>query len=230
MPQVSIIIPNYNHGKFLKQRIDSVLNQTFQDFELIILDDFSSDNSKNIIEEYRNNNKISHIIYNDINSGSTFRQWQKGIELTTGQYIWIAESDDWCEPTLLENLVTGLSSDNCIVAFCQSYCTDGSKISWVSQSPYLSEYREGKDFVKSMMIMGNSIFNASMVVWRKSAFEKISNTFMEFQFCGDWLFWIELCMQGDVFITGKALNYFRKHNQDISGKAYKTGYNFFEEI
>ena len=64
-PLVSVIIPSYNHEKFLKERIDSVLNQTFQDFELIILDDLSPDNSREIIESYRAHPKVSHIIFNE---------------------------------------------------------------------------------------------------------------------------------------------------------------------
>jgi glycosyltransferase involved in cell wall biosynthesis len=78
---VSVIIPNYNHSLYLKQRIDSVLNQTFQDFELIILDDCSSDSSKEIIEQYRQNPKVSQIIFNQINSGSVFKQWAEGNHL-----------------------------------------------------------------------------------------------------------------------------------------------------
>jgi len=109
MLTVSVIIPNYNHSKFLRKRINSVLDQTFQKFEVIILDDCSSDNSKEIIEEYRFNNKISHIVYNDINSGSTFKQWEKGIQLAIGDLIWIAESDDWCEPNFLSILVNAFS-------------------------------------------------------------------------------------------------------------------------
>lgn len=86
-PSVSVIIPNYNHALYLKQRIDSVLNQAFQAFELIILDDCSTDNSREIIEQYRDNPKVSQIIYNQENSGSVFKQWIKGIELCQGDYI-----------------------------------------------------------------------------------------------------------------------------------------------
>ena len=82
---VSIIIPNYNHALYLKQRIDSVLNQTFQDFELLILDDCSTDNSREIIERYRGNPKITQIIYNEKNSGGVFNQWIKGIEKAKGE-------------------------------------------------------------------------------------------------------------------------------------------------
>lgn len=104
-PNVSVIIPNYNHAPYLIERIESVLNQTYQDFEVIILDDCSKDNSHEIIELYRNHSKVSQIEYNETNSGSTFKQWQKGISMAQGEWIWIAESDDVADFTFLEVLV-----------------------------------------------------------------------------------------------------------------------------
>jgi glycosyltransferase involved in cell wall biosynthesis len=80
-PILSTIIPNYNHASFLEQRIDIVLNQTCQDFEVIILDDCYTNNSREIIERYRNHPKVSRIVYNEVNSGSTFKQCEKGITL-----------------------------------------------------------------------------------------------------------------------------------------------------
>ena len=93
-PLVSVIIPNYNYARFLTERIDSVLSQTFQNFELIILDDCSTDNSREVIERYRSNPKVSHIIYNQSNTGSPFAQWEKGLSVARGKYIWVAEADD----------------------------------------------------------------------------------------------------------------------------------------
>ena len=125
MTTVSVLIPNYNHAQFLKERIDSVLNQTHQDFEVIIMDDCSADNSKDIIESYRSNKKISHIVYNEINSGSTFKQWQKGIALAKGKYIWIAESDDVAAVSFLETTVAKMEQvPNAALFFCQSNCID----------------------------------------------------------------------------------------------------------
>lgn len=101
MPAFSIILPNYNHAAFLFERIESILQQSYQDFEIIILDDKSTDNSREIIERYRSHPKISRIIYSDSNGGSPFLQWKKGIELATADWIWIAETDDIADPSFL---------------------------------------------------------------------------------------------------------------------------------
>ena len=69
--KVAIILPNYNKSSYLEQRIESILNQSLRDFELIILDDCSPDNSKNIIENYQHHPKVYHIIYNEVNAGRT---------------------------------------------------------------------------------------------------------------------------------------------------------------
>jgi glycosyltransferase involved in cell wall biosynthesis len=230
MPKVSVIIPNYNHAPFLRQRIDSVLNQSYQDFEVIILDDCSTDNSKELIEHYRSHVKVSQVIYNEQNSGSTFRQWIKGITEAKGSYIWIAESDDWCEPTFLENIIPNLlERPDCVIGYCQAYCVVGNDIKAVTTRPYLAEYIEGATFIKDYMVTTNSIYNASMAVWKKESFARISQDFTVYKLVGDWLFWVELCTTGNVFVSGRVLNYFRKHDKDVSGTAYGSGLNFIEE-
>ncbi|CAN1531922.1 Glyco_tranf_GTA_type domain containing protein [Flavobacteriaceae bacterium] len=70
--------------------------------------DFSTDNSRKIISEYASNGKVSHCVYNEINTGNTFIQWNKGIELAKGDFIWIAELDDFCELNFLQELIQPL--------------------------------------------------------------------------------------------------------------------------
>jgi len=232
MIKVSIIIPNYNHSSFLKQRIDSVLNQTFQDFELIILDDCSTDNSSKVINSYSNNDKISHIIFNEENSGSPFKQWQKGIELAKGEYVWIAESDDWCEPTLLQDLVEGIEKDKeCVISYCQMSCIAGdNKIKWQSHHHSLSDIIDSKTFIHDYLSIKVAIYNASMAIFKRETYKNVTNEFTTFQLSGDRMFWIQVARQGKVHVSGKVLNYFRKHDKDVSGKAYKSGINFIEEF
>src|SRR3989442_15683408 len=96
----SVIVPNYNHASFLRLRIESVLVQTYQDYEVILLDDCSTDNSREILASYRNNPKV-RIEYNERNSGGVFKQWNKGVRMARGRYIWIAESDDYADACFL---------------------------------------------------------------------------------------------------------------------------------
>jgi glycosyltransferase involved in cell wall biosynthesis len=232
MAVVSVIIPNYNHGPYLKQRIDSVLNQTWQDFEVMILDDCSTDNSRAVIEEYRGHPKVKQIIFNEVNSGGPFNQWKKGIEQSSGEYIWIAESDDWCESTLLQSLVVGLqNNDQCVLAYAQTYTINGSNIiektSWHDK---LSEYVAGKKYIEQYLAESCSIWNASMMVFRRENYFNVSQRFTTFKMCGDWLFYIEMARQGQVFISGRVLNYFRNHDKDVSGKMYSSGNNYLEEL
>lgn len=232
MAKVSVIIPNYNHACYLKQRIDTVLKQTYQDFEIIILDDCSPDNSKEVIEGCRQHPQITKVIYNTVNSGSTFKQWQKGIEAAAGEYIWIAESDDWCEPTLLETLMDGLLADDSVgLAFCQScYYYEPNKVKEYTHYPYLANTENGNNFIQKHMLYGNSVVNASMAVWKKNLYHNISPTYTQFKFCGDWLFWISLMQQSNVFVSGKVLNYFRNHDKDVSSRFYSSGNDFIENI
>ncbi len=230
--EVSVIIPNYNHAAFLKQRIDSVLNQTFQDFELIILDDCSSDNSREILSSYQFHPKVSHLVFNESNSGSPFIQWDKGINLACGKYIWIAESDDWCEPTLLEVLIEGIKQDPaCVLSYCQMYCVnDRNDIKWQSWHSCLSEVVESESFIEDYLAVKVSIYNASMALFKKEAHAAVSKEYMDYKFSGDHLFWIQIAMQGKTHISGKLLNYFRKHDKDVSTGAYKSGLSFLEAL
>lgn len=236
VPVLSVIIPNYNHSSYLKQRIDSVLNQTFQDFELIILDDSSTDCSREIIKEYASNEKISHIILNEQNSGSTFVQWKKGFDLAQGKYIWIAESDDYADTTFLEKIVGELLKENdAVIAFSQSNIVDsnGKALSqdWDRvrlASPTNVSVFEGEEFLRARMLFNNSIYNASMVVFKKSAITAVNIEYSSLKYCGDWLFWIDICIQGKVIRYNEKLNYFRQHTEKVTPQAELKGLRFIE--
>ena len=99
--RISAIIPNYNHAPFLEERIRSILAQTRRPDEIIFLDDASTDDSLAVVSTF---DCFSKVIVNETNSGMPFKQWMKGIEVATGDCVWIAESDDSCEPRMLERL------------------------------------------------------------------------------------------------------------------------------
>ncbi len=229
---VSVIIPNYNHEKYLQRRIDSVLNQTYQDFELIILDDKSKDNSIEIIERYRNHPKVSHIIYNEVNSGTTFKQWKKGIELAKGEYIWIAESDDYADITFLEKVISSIEKNNSVVCFSQSYIIDEYDTIKRKKNAILKSDSSSFDyFLSNNLLYGNVIYNASMVLFRKDAVDQsIWDELIKLTYCGDWLFWAYVIMndRGTISEVKEYLNYFRTHSSNVSNRSEINGLTFLE--
>lgn len=231
MPTVSVIVPNYNHASFLNQRIDSILGQTYQDFELILLDDCSTDNSRDIMEHYRNDPHVSHIVYGESNSGSAFRQWDKGIALAKGEWIWVAESDDYCEPFFLERLMGEVASvSDCVLAYSATYWVDqqGQKLWGTPHSDKVNIY-SGHDFIRQKLAVCNSIANVSECIFRRDKFRPAeSHRYEHMRLCGDWFVYILLAEQGKVIEVEEPLNYYRQHNGNISSDAEHCGLTFLE--
>lgn len=230
-PFVSVIIPNYNHAKYLDERIQSVLNQTYQNFEVIILDDKSTDNSLDVINKYKDNPHISHIVVNNENNGSTFKQWHKGFELAKGELIWIAESDDKCEKELLETLVQFFKKESrCVLAYTQSILFRNSDGTFLN-SPTLqeSELMDGKEFIANRMDAGTAIANASSALFKKEIALRIDSQYMSFKGAGDRMFWIEMAENGYVGVDYHPLNFFRIHENNSTHRNYREGINQKED-
>lgn len=220
---VSIIVPNYNHRNFLIQRIESILNQTYQNIEIILLDDCSTDGSRSIVEQFRNHPKVRHIVYNEQNSGSPFRQWEKGVSLAKGEWIWIAESDDYAHPTLLEFLVAGTQRHAKIVlSYGQSMEVDRggnvlrSMLWWVRDldpNRWTADYvNDGVNEIETCLLYKNSIPNASAVLFKKAAYLKVDKAYTGMKKCGDWMAWIQMLKEGKVSYIAEPLNFFRQHS------------------
>ncbi len=230
-PLVSVIIPNYNHARFLDERIQSVLNQTYQNFELIILDDKSTDNSVEVINKYRDDSHVSHIVVNEENSGSTFKQWHKGFELAKGEVIWIAESDDSCEPALLETLVAKYVENDAVLVFCRSckYDVKGNKRIYDLQSNLPWDLTlPGKDFIVKYMLERNSVANASSAIFSREVAMSLDRQYMTMKGNGDWLFWVEVMEHGKVTFVTKEMNFFRFHNSNTTQSLRHQGVSAIE--
>lgn len=227
MPRVSVLLPNYNHAPYLRQRIQSVLDQTFTDFELLILDDTSTDDSRQVISEYVLDPRVS-TAFNDVNSGSPYLQWRKGLSLTSGEYVWIAESDDFADPTLLARLVEQLDlHTQAGIATCDSWRVDanGERLGRYSdmwrENPVFADYdlsfldkevaMAGRSYCGQYMAPWNTIPNASAVVFRRAAFDAIGGPVTEMKLCGDWLTYCKMLMQFGIVRIPEALNHFRYH-------------------
>jgi glycosyltransferase involved in cell wall biosynthesis len=228
-PLISVILPSYNHAVYLKERIESVLNQNYPNFEVIIMDDCSTDNSREIISQYKDNEHISQIIFNEQNTGNTFIQWERGVKLSKGEYIWIAESDDVAEPAFLSTLASELDKHpQAVLAYSYSMIIDFASYviykddSLVGTADQVKVY-DGMTYARHFMMTDNCIYNASMVLFRKEIFDKISPKYKKYRCCGDWLFWACACKLGDVIEVRIPLNRFRQHLNKVTSRTSADG-------
>ncbi len=225
-PLVSIIVPCYNHAAYLVERLGSILAQSLQDFELILLDDASSDDSVEILKRYAHNSKVSCFIVNECNSGSPFAQWRLGIERARGMFVWIAESDDSAQNTFLSEMVTAMQADpDSVLAYSQSMAIDayGNEMGLSDWADVLlpgrwnvSHKNDGASEIRHFLAFRNIIPNASGVLFRRSALRQISIP-NEMRYCGDWVAYIRLLRLGGVTFVAKPLNLFRSHDKTSRG-------------
>ena len=241
MPSTSIILPNYNHARFLPRRIESILDQSFADFELIILDDCSTDNSKEIIESYKQKDKRITTHYNAENSGSPFRQWKKGIDMASGEFIWIAESDDYAGPELLERLLEALKANpSAGVAYCQSNFVNSDDViignhienlKVLHPTLWESDFcMPGKEVLARFMPVINVIPNIGAAVFRKESIKDVDwDKLFSYKLAGDRYFWINLLSKYDLCFVKDPLNYFRMDGKTVRSTNVHT-VSYLKEI
>jgi glycosyltransferase involved in cell wall biosynthesis len=238
IPKVSIIVPNYNHARFLEKRLSTLLGQTFTDFELLFLDDASTDDSRAVFARYSADSRI-RAIFNETNSGGPFKQWNRGVREARGEYVWIAESDDYADAKLLATLVARLEANpNIGVAYCQSFEVDeadhvGRTLDWVTDPLDASRWKSdftnsGVDECKRYLLAANTLPNASAVVFRRTLYDLTGGADEDMKLCGDWLVWARLLSQSDVSYVAEPLNYFRQHNSTVRAQRINSLLFIFE--
>lgn len=242
MALVSVIVPNYNHARFLEKRLSSIAAQSFQDIEVILLDDASSDGSQEILKNWSAKHGNWQYHFNTENSGSPFIQWNKGVSMARAPFIWIAESDDFCESTFLEELVP-LLQDNAKtgIAYGQSLLVD-------EQDKVLYSYREslefiykskawesdfikaGKEACRAWLLYHNPIPNASGILFRKEAYLKVGKADPSMRLNGDWHLYAKILLQYDLAFKAQNLNYFRVHQATQRSKSIRNASVYSELI
>jgi glycosyltransferase involved in cell wall biosynthesis len=233
MPTVSIVVPNYNYARFLDQRLGSIERQTYKDFEVILLDDASTDESVLTLEKFARRNSW-RLIINQSNSGSPFKQWNKGLRLTTGKYVWIAEADDFADERFLEILVDRLDQNpRCGLAYTGStrVDADGKRLARVLPKIYdVDRNRWRHDFIANgreecfrVLLRENTIQNASAVLFRRELYDVVGGVDEELSLNADWKFWASLLFNSDVAFVAEPLNSFRFHRNTVRSRTKKWG-------
>ncbi len=238
--KVSVIVPNYNYAKYLKKRIKTILNQTYPIYELIVLDDCSSDNSDEVITKLIKGTDIKYI-KNEANSGKAIFQWKKGFELAKGDYVWIAEADDLSNKHFLEEAMKGFSDKDVVLSYTESMIINSKGLMiapnfrWSRDKEKTGHYKKsyvknGEDEIKEIMAVRCTIPNVSAVVFKND--KKILGLLDEaakFKQVGDWYLYLKILEGGKIAYSHKAYNKFRIHSDSVTRKS-RENRSHFDEI
>lgn len=227
---ITVILPNYNHEKYLEERLLSIYNQTYPHIDVILLDDASTDKSREILLKFANRYPlITTCLFNKKNSGGVFHQWLKGFKAAKGDLIWIAESDDYCKTNFLETLVAEFKNPALRIAFCRSEFVDktGMKTTLRTQQHLhnLGLKIWNKRFVaaahsltKYAWVEMNIIPNVSSCIFRHPQHHPLldDDVWKSMRLCGDWIFYLAIARAGFVAYTPHTTNYYRQHSKNTS--------------
>lgn len=221
--KVSLIVASYNHSGYLRERMESLINQTWEDIEIIVIDDCSTDNSVEVLREYANHPKVT-LIENKKNTG-----WVKvsnqGLSMATGEYVIFENCDDFCNSRQIESLVEAFKSHpSAGIAFCKSLMVDEHSVVYgddfhireqafkehVSKSDFFTGHEMSKFLFHSCVLP-----NLSAVLFRKEDIDKVGGFSTEFLVCADWELFFKIAETKDFAYVSEALNSFRQHRTTI---------------
>ena len=210
--EVSIIFPCFNSSNTISQSIHSVLNQTYENWELIIIDDFSYDNTFNIINEFATKDHRIVVIKNNRNMGVAFTR-NTGIDRASGKFISFLDSDDYWSKNKLEVQLGIMIKNNYNLTFTSYYRVDiNDKI--ISKVSIYQKNIGFSDLLKGNVIALSSSMICSDIV-KKFSFKKVGHE--------DYLFWLNILQKPIIgYSINSFLTYYRVHHNSLSGNKLKA--------
>lgn len=177
---ISVVIPVYNAEKYLRQCVDSVLKQTYKNYEIILVNDGSSDSSGEICDNYASQYDFIKTIHKTNGGASTARN--KGVKVAEGKYIFFLDSDDWITEDALEKLAVAADKENADLVFCEAKAIDDeSNVALKGNYEYKHHYEAGNAYQIMDDMMKNKEFHVAiwMLLIDKNIFEKNNLLFKE---------------------------------------------------
>ncbi|MBP3365696.1 MAG: glycosyltransferase [Treponema sp.] len=212
---ISIAMTTYNGSKYLRKQIDSILNQTIKDFELIICDDASKDDTWQILEEYSKKDERVKIFRNENNLGLT-KNFEKSISLCAGDYIALSDQDDiWIE-NHLELLINNINEATGVVGNAVIISSNGQSTNeLISQRERYIVDGTDEDKLFRILFYGNPFQGASSL-FKRELFEKALPIPEDVEYQDAWFNSFACCMNGFNFIN-QIVTYYRIHESNASG-------------
>jgi len=220
---VSVIVASYNHAEYLEQRMESLINQTYPDIEILVIDDCSTDHSIDVLKKYEFHPKVKLVIREK--NGGWVTVSNQGVDLSVGEYIIFANCDDACDKHMIERLVIGIrSSPNIAISYCRSLMIDKSGKSLgddfaLRESAFKLRCRA--DTILSAREMCRFLLhscvipNLSAALFRRDCYISAGGLSPDYRVCSDWDLFFRNVAHHDVYYVAEPLNKFRQHQTTI---------------
>ncbi|MGI4950589.1 MAG: glycoside hydrolase family 99-like domain-containing protein [Janthinobacterium lividum] len=234
LPEVSVVVPSYNYGRFLPERLASIFAQTCPVREIIVLDDASSDDSVAVARRVAQEaGRRIRLVTAARNSGSVFAQWHRAARMAQGEWLWIAEADDLSEPDFLTALCRAVhTAPDAVMAFSDSRAIDaeGTRL-WPDHQAYYARSGarllaadgvfDAAEVLRTCLAERNLILNVSGVLFRRAALlaalDRCAPELATFEMAGDWRLYAELLHGGGrVAYVAEPLNVHRRHGASVT--------------
>lgn len=226
-PLVSVVFTSYNHIEYLRQALDSLINQTYKNIEIIIVDDCSTDNSQIVLKEYEH---LPNVILklNTTNSGSYVKASNYGASFANGDYILFAQCDDYADACQIEKLVDfAIKNPEIGVVFSRSNLVDKNG-EFISDDYSIRERKFRETCNSNCLISKQQMFefltvscvipNLSAALIRRDVYQKLEGLSEKYLVAADWEFWLKVSEISDFYYISESLNNFRQHDTTIRSK------------
>lgn len=224
-PKISVIIPVYNVEKYLNRCVDSILNQSLQDFEIILVNDGSTDSSPKICDEYVQQDEKIRVIHKQNARVAAARN--DGIKTAKGEFISLIDSDDWIEPTMLEEMYSTATQFGCDFVMCD-FTKKGKEVEYIVSQPigegFYDRERIEKELFKCLIMFDNIEFPPTISNWtclfnREFLIDNVLYYDEDIHYCEDSIFGSKAMYNANRFyyLKGKYFyNYFYNPNSTTS--------------
>jgi glycosyltransferase involved in cell wall biosynthesis len=219
-PIISVCIPCYNGEDFIAGTLESVLQQSLSDFELIVIDDASTDRTVSIVEGFRDP-RIK--LYKNAHNLGMGQNWNKAVSIVRGKYVKLLCGDDLLSPQCLARQVTALESvanTRAVLAICNRTVIDGAgKVVFKRPFPFVAGLVNGIKLIRRCIRLGSNVIGEPAVgLFRRDLLEKNLTYDASNPYLIDLRFWADLLRHGDAFIDAEYLAAFRISDTAVSAR------------
>jgi len=209
MPEVSVIIPTYNSARYVAEAVDSVLRQSFDDFEVIVIDDGSTDDTQSVMSRYG-----SPVRYIRQKNGGVSRARNRGIEESRSRYVAFLDADDTWFPNKLEKQMAAIRNQPSHRACYSAFLVVDSCLTPIE----VNRSKRHLTALEDLLLYGNVVGTPGTVLCERGLFDR-GGFDPELSQCADWDMWVRLAVETDFLYLNEPLICYRQHDANMSRNA-----------